>query len=147
MTGTNHILTGALVGLTVANPFIAVPAAFLSHFACDMVPHFGHDDSFMLTKKFKALLMIEATIMASILALVLLIQPANWHVVVFCGFAAFAPDLIWLRKFAELRRGGVFKPHWFERMSHDIQWFQRPVGAFVELFWFGAAVTLFLNIL
>ena len=32
MRATNHALTGAIIGLTVQNPWVALPAAFLSHF-------------------------------------------------------------------------------------------------------------------
>jgi hypothetical protein len=44
MTGFNHGMAGAVIALTVKQPVLAVPLAFLSHFATDMIPHFGLDE-------------------------------------------------------------------------------------------------------
>jgi hypothetical protein len=38
MTATNQVLTGAVLGMVLANPWVALPAAFLSHFVLDSVP-------------------------------------------------------------------------------------------------------------
>ena len=40
MTAPNHALTGALIGLTISNPALALPLAFLSHLVCDAIPHY-----------------------------------------------------------------------------------------------------------
>ena len=44
MTATNHALSGALIGLAVMQPILALPLAFVSHFMLDAVPHFGFDE-------------------------------------------------------------------------------------------------------
>ncbi len=60
MTATNHAVTGAIIGLTVANPVAAVVAALLSHFILDMIPHFGSDEDFISTMKFRVMLVVDA---------------------------------------------------------------------------------------
>jgi hypothetical protein len=40
VTAPNHALTGALIGLSVANPVLALPLAFVSHLLQDTVPHY-----------------------------------------------------------------------------------------------------------
>ena len=42
MTITNHLLAGSLIGLTVAQPALAIALAFASHFVMDALPHFGY---------------------------------------------------------------------------------------------------------
>lgn len=39
MLATSHIIAGAAVGKAVRRPWVALPIAFLSHFALDAVPH------------------------------------------------------------------------------------------------------------
>lgn len=39
MTATGHALIGALIAAKFHNPYLAIPLAFASHFAADMVPH------------------------------------------------------------------------------------------------------------
>jgi hypothetical protein len=62
MTATNHAVTGAVIGLLVGGPLIALPAAFLSHFVCDALPHSGNEDDphWIKRKLFKQLLVLDA---------------------------------------------------------------------------------------
>lgn len=39
MTATAHALIGASLAAKIANPYIGIPAAILSHFIADLVPH------------------------------------------------------------------------------------------------------------
>jgi hypothetical protein len=41
MLVTNHVLSGAVLGAAVRNPWIAFPLGFASHLALDTVPHWG----------------------------------------------------------------------------------------------------------
>ncbi|PIV00889.1 hypothetical protein COS54_02185 [Candidatus Shapirobacteria bacterium CG03_land_8_20_14_0_80_39_12] len=36
-----HSLTGAVIAYKIGNPALAFPLAFLSHFACDLLPHWN----------------------------------------------------------------------------------------------------------
>ena len=44
---TNHVLSGALVGLVAPSPATAFVAGVASHFALDSVPHWGDDSIFL----------------------------------------------------------------------------------------------------
>lgn len=43
MLYTPHFLAGAVIVKTVANPFLGLPLAFLSHFLLDLMPHNDFD--------------------------------------------------------------------------------------------------------
>jgi hypothetical protein len=47
MLVTNHVLSGALLGAAVRNPWLALPLGVASHFALDATPHWGqwNDDT------------------------------------------------------------------------------------------------------
>ncbi|HEU4489882.1 MAG TPA: hypothetical protein VFR74_03340 [Jiangellales bacterium] len=45
---TNHVLSGALVGLAVPGPASAAAGGFCSHFLLDAVPHFGVDEEHLM---------------------------------------------------------------------------------------------------
>lgn len=146
MTATNHALTGALIGLVVGNPLIALPAALLSHFVCDVIPHYGpdmDDATWLKSKQFKRFLSIDATLCVLLVAYLGVQRPAHWLLAAICAFLATSPDLLWLGKFLRLNKGNnQGSPNWFLRFARDIQWFQRPLGAVVEAAWFIAGIVL-----
>lgn len=39
MTATGHALVATLIVAKIHNPYISLPLAFVSHFVCDMIPH------------------------------------------------------------------------------------------------------------
>ncbi len=39
MTGTGHAVIGTVIAAKIGNPFLALPIAFLSHYAADAFPH------------------------------------------------------------------------------------------------------------
>src|SRR5512138_3405914 len=41
MLETPHVAIGAAIAAKIPNPFIAIPLAFASHFAMEMVPHWN----------------------------------------------------------------------------------------------------------
>jgi hypothetical protein len=41
MLVTNHVLSGAVIGAAVRNPWLAFPLGFASHLVLDSVPHWG----------------------------------------------------------------------------------------------------------
>jgi hypothetical protein len=54
MLVTNHVLSGAVIGAAVRNPWLAFPLGFASHLALDATPHwgkFGNHDFFMRVAK------------------------------------------------------------------------------------------------
>jgi hypothetical protein len=152
MTATNHALTGALIGLAVGQPLIAVPAAVVSHFICDAIPHFDFDTDIpekvkLKTKKFQNYLIAEAGLCTLIVILLAIFQPNHWVLAAVCAFAAASPDLLKINKYMKLRRGQPWKRSRFTKWTDDIQWFARPIGGVVEIAWFIACIALLLPFL
>lgn len=145
MTATNHALTGAIIGLTIQQPLLAIPLAFVSHFIMDALPHYGSnmpDTLLYKTKIFRNYLVAEAAICFLLVVLLASRQPLNWWLGSICAFIAAAPDLGSINHYVKLRYGKVWKPGIFARFAGGIQWFQRPIGWVVELAWAVSAVTV-----
>jgi trigger factor len=108
MTATNHALTGAAIGLLVGNPLIAIPLAIASHFICDIIPHFGSQDSsvsWIGSKPFKIYLVIDALICFALVVLLYASHPLHWQTAAVSAFAAASPDFFWIPMFLEARKG------------------------------------------
>jgi hypothetical protein len=142
MTATNHALTGALIGLTVHNPWVALPVAFLSHFICDMIPHFGPSRTWLTSRAFRYYLTIDALLCMLLVAFLFASGNPNWLLASFCAFLATSPDLLWIRKFIIGNRGKMFIASPLESLLAKIQWFEKPSGAFVEFAWLAGAITI-----
>lgn len=140
MTATNHAITGALIGLVVGNPIIAIPVAFASHFILDAIPHFGdveHNSEWVNSKAFKYMLLAEPVICFTIVLLLFIAHPAHWLTASFAAFFATSPDLFWIEGFIHAKRTGVWvwSKNPFLRFHDWIQWFQRPIGIVTEVAW------------
>jgi len=150
VTATNHALTGATIGLLVANPLIALPAALLSHFICDSLPHFGSSDPQLLQRRwFSQLLLIDAAVCMVLVGVLAFNHPFHWPLAAVCAFVATSPDLMWLKKYVRARR---HRPAITERslllsFHSQIQWFQRPIGSLVEVAWFAGLGTILVTLL
>jgi hypothetical protein len=142
MTATNHALTGAVIGLVIQNPLAAIPAALLSHLVCDAIPHFGGIKDWISQNSFVAYLVMEAFVCWLLVLLLFLTHPVDWWLAAVCAFVAASPDFISIRAFVAARRHKKFVPNALERFLKSIQWFERPIGALVEVAWFAAAATI-----
>ncbi|MDB5184568.1 MAG: hypothetical protein JWN38_376 [Candidatus Saccharibacteria bacterium] len=144
MTATNHAITGALIGLAVGNPWLAVPLAVASHFACDAIPHFAKGADTITSKWFVKLLAVEALLCFLLVVFLAVNRPEHWWVGAVCAFSAAAPDFMWINKFRRARKGQDFitNRNWLLRFHGRIQWFERPIGAVVEVVWAAAGLTL-----
>jgi hypothetical protein len=149
MTATNHAMTGALIGLVIGQPLIAIPAAVVSHFVCDALPHFragdtkeGFEDA-VKAPWFTKYLITEAFLCALIVLVLAAVRPENWLLAAVCAFAAAAPDFLWVPKYLQRRSEHEWQPNRFGRFAAGIQWFQKPIGALVEIAWFiGCAILI-----
>lgn len=149
MTATNHALTGALIGLIITQPAVAIPAALFSHYALDMIPHFGTglpEKKAFKTNLFRNYLIIEAFICFWIVLTLFLRQPAHWWLGAICAFVAAAPDLLSFNRFWTIRAGKPYKQGLYGRFASRIQWFERPIGAVIEVVWCAAALFLLAKI-
>ena len=133
MTGSNHVVAGALIGAVVVQPVVAVPVALASHFIMDALPHYGDNNkSTWLNRHFDYVLAVDATITLSFLITLLAIQPTNWVLMLACAVIAVLPDVVWLPHYLADMRGQT-KPHGrFARFSKWIQWGERPWGIYIE---------------
>ena len=145
MTATNHAVTGALIGLIVGQPLIALPAAFLSHFVCDAIPHFGNTKLTIWSTNFKRMLVVDAGLCVLLVLVLGFRHPVHWLLAAICAFLATSPDLLWIRKFTYgLKHHHQPRETKIDRLlgSEGIQWFQRPIGAVVEAAWLVAGISL-----
>lgn len=148
MTATNHALTGAVIGLVVGQPLIAVPAALASHFVCDALPHFWFslpDEVLLKRKFFPKYLTADAGLCVILVILLAIFQPQHWLLAAVCAFIATSPDLASINQYLKTRSGKSWRPGRYKRLADGIQWFQRPIGAVVEVTWFVAAVIILMS--
>lgn len=145
MTATNHALTGTAIGLIVGEPLLALPLALLSHYALDVIPHFGlGDEAVFKTGGFKIYLLTEAIVCFLIVLGVFIFRPENWLLAVTCAFLAAAPDLLSINRFQKVNAGKVWQAGWYTSFAKHIQWFERPIGAVVEVAWAAAMIIIIL---
>jgi hypothetical protein len=143
MTATNHVLTGMLIGASLSNPLFALPAAFVSHFILDSLPHYGDEYVGYNDFKFKFILGTDAYIALMCLLLVLMLNPANVLLILTCGVLAASPDLMWLPDFIAALRHQPKPVYGSLRKAHSVvQWYQRPKGLYIEAVWFVASFIL-----
>lgn len=147
MTATNHALTGAIIGLTISNPVVAVAVAFLSHFVLDAIPHFGVNEDFYTTKPFRIMLVVDTLLCVLLVAVLFRYHHTNWFIPSLTAFAATSPDLWSIRRFYYARIHRLYTPGYIARFASKIQWFERPIGAVVELGWAVGAITILAHIL
>jgi uncharacterized membrane protein len=141
MTATNHALTGACLGLLVGDPWIALPAAVISHFICDALPHFDRPagttpNKWFVSVTFHKILIADASCCILLVAWLAFYHPSHWLLAAICAFLATSPDLLWINRFLKARRGQPWRASAFAKFAERIQWFARPIGAVVEVTWF-----------
>ena len=148
MTAPNHALTGALIGLSVSNPALALPLAFLSHFVLDVIPHYDIaelDDAERLKSKqfFYEYILLGAGLCFVIVLVLALKRPEHWPLAALCAFVATSADLFWLPRYLYIRRTGKDRQlNPFLRFHNDIQWKTGPNLWWVEALWFVGSATL-----
>ncbi|HEY5152520.1 MAG TPA: hypothetical protein VII55_00950 [Candidatus Saccharimonadales bacterium] len=150
MTAVNHALTGTLIGLLVGQPLAAVPLAVGSHFVCDALPHFGTglpDNILLKTKAFRNYLFADAFLCFLLVCILALMRPEHWLLAAVCALAAASPDFLSINRYWKTRRGLKWKPGRYVKFASGIQWFERPIGAVVEIAWFIGAVVLLVPLL
>lgn len=98
MTATGHALVAALIAAKFNNPYIALPISFVSHFACDILPHW--DSGTHHREKTKKRLFYEsvADVLIGFVAAFLLYNfvtdTGNYILLFFAIIAAQLPDWI-----------------------------------------------------
>jgi hypothetical protein len=150
MRAINHALTGTIIGLTVSQPVIALPAALASHFICDMIPHHGSQEdnpAAIRSKLFRNTLYADAGLCLILVLTLAIVRPRDWLLAACCAFVAASPDLLFVKRYLLTIRHKTWKPSAVVKWAIDIQWFQRPIGAVVEIAWFAAALIILIPLL
>lgn len=149
MTAINHALTGAAIGLILGNPWVAVPVALLSHFACDALPHYGRTlegEDLLSSKGFRNYLIVDALLCIALVVILAISRPEHWLLAAACAFIATSPDTLWINRFIKARQGRSWTPSAYARFASVIQWFERPLGGVVEIAWFVALALIILPV-
>lgn len=86
---TNHVLSGALVGFAADSPGTAVGAGAVSHFALDLIPHFGVADEHLMR-----VAVPDGLIGLAAIAVIAARTPPEQRIRVLAGiFGACVPDM------------------------------------------------------
>ncbi len=133
MLGLNHTTTAVLIAVTVKQPQIAAPLAFISHFVLDVIPHHGNDMEFEHnSSKFWPKIALDATLSVAVYLAAVMIWPDLTAVITACFVAALAPDLLWPVAWRMKSRKGLL---WaFFKFHKGIQHESRG-GIWVEYAW------------
>jgi hypothetical protein len=152
MTATNHAITGAVMAVIVKQPWLAIPLAFLSHFAMDTIPHFGiaTKDVFARNKNrtFLKILISDCFAAAILLIIVpwLLHDNYQWWAIFLCMFACMSPDLVWgIHFYQEVKNKIELSKGWFSNFHKWVQWSETQKGAYVESIWFLAMILIVIS--
>jgi hypothetical protein len=142
VTAPNHALTGALIGLTVSNPALALPLAFLSHFVLDALPHYdppktSNADLFRTRRFVLEFIVMGAGLCFALVLLLAVVRPAHWILAAVCAFVATVPDLLWLPRFLSARRTGkdTIPQQAFFQFHDRIQRHTSPRLLWFEIVW------------
>jgi hypothetical protein len=142
MTTLNHAVTGAVIAVAVKKPLLAVPLALISHYICDVIPHFGiHEHDHALRNANRLFRVITALSVAGMFGLLIFTpflryQGVSWVTVMACIIAANVPDAVWIPNFIrQIKRGQEKAFGAFNRFHQAIQWYEKPLGLSVEALW------------
>jgi hypothetical protein len=129
MTGTTHTLIGATIAVALKEPLVVAPAALLSHFIGDALPHFGnHPKLIPYSRAFLVYLSAEALLCIIALGFAIALSPSDWFVISLGAAFATLPDFLW--PFV------TRSPSWaqpFYRFHTRIQWAERSYGWLYEI--------------
>ena len=121
MTATAHALIGASLATKIPNPLIGIPAAILSHFVVDLIPHW--DTSTDHKQKTRTRLIIEAVfdvLLGFALIFLFFRNSVNLPYLFVMVLAAQSPD--WLKAPSDMFGFNIPPFSWFDSLGHKLQW-------------------------
>lgn len=148
MTIINHVTTGALVAVAIDKPAIALPAALLSHFVLDAVPHWDYKFKNVFHKQ--AAIMIDMTLTLWLLVVLAASFHASARLIIAGGFLGILPDAVWLPEIVQGKPIPMNRKtplHYLRRLNAWFQWSESPNGKYVEIAWFIATLSLLVLVL
>lgn len=144
MTATTHALTGALIATLVRRPAYAIPLAFISHFICDALPHFGLRMHFGSPAMY-VWLVLDGIALVSIALFLARKKVKRQKLLAISAFAAMIPDLAWFYYGVRYTLSDTADMDILSRFHSHIQWAESPIGITVDLLWVGLAVWIILK--
>lgn len=142
MTAVNHVMTGAVIALAVKQPELAVVLAFISHYVCDVIPHFGIYEDNVLRRNASMFfrIVLGISLVGMIVALILIPNIAAGKVsaltIFVCMAVAILPDAAWVPQFFhEVRTKKTRLAGKYSAWHQKIQWFEQPIGLIIEGCW------------
>lgn len=147
MTATNHAATGAVIVMLVQYPLIALPLALISHFALDVLPHYGVPyDKRPQHQTFGRVLLVDVIMFPITAVMLMVVAGTFWWLVMIAMFLAISPDFVWVYRYWREKKGVILAQnpltHWHSR----IQWGERPWGWIIEMAWFVLIIGVVLQI-
>ncbi len=138
MTGINHALTGATVAAAINRPLLSLPAALLSHFIVDMIPHWNYGIKPHSRRQIVMLTDLSLSIALSIILATTV--NATPYIVFFGGLLGILPDFMWMNFFIKGKVDIVGRPksiiNRIRKFHLFIQWSETAWGIYVEAVWF-----------
>ncbi len=113
MIMTPHIAVGAAIGAMIANPVVAIPAALLSHYVLDSIPHW--QETLHPYRPHEGTYRRVAVDLLCASACVLLIahwHPLAWVSIIVCAAFALLPDIDSIIAVKPELNKGLAKLHW-----------------------------------
>ncbi len=138
MNTLNHSATGAIIAIAAANPVIALPLAFVSHFVLDALPHNGYPGGGgygeALEHRRRTFLTLAGYDLVGVALLAYLLFGQPWFVWA-AAFLAVSPDLKWPYRYWFFERKGNEPPEadWLTKFHKWVQWCERPWGILIEI--------------
>ena len=144
MLALNHALFGSIIAVTLKQPAIVVPAAAASHFALDVLPHFGNADSFgRFSKSYYRVIKADAIATIATGICIMALWPQMAIIIFLGGFSAVAPDLIWPLAIHTNSKSLLGK---YFRIHKAIQLSETRKGIIFEIVWLGVFVSALISI-
>ena len=149
MRAINHALAGAVIGTMITIPVVAIPVAFVSHFALDTFPHFGIDQKTDIKQPwFQKLLFLDVILCLALVGVLAVHHTNGWLLASVCAFVAASPDFASIPRFYRMKLHGNISRKTnssFIKFHDEIQ-NEKPSGAVIELLWLPAMVFLLVQL-
>ena len=148
-------MTGAVLALTVKNPYVAVPLSFVSHYLQDLIPHWDYGVSrqaakkaTFFTRKFNLTLLADFCLSLTLMVVLALLFPTHKWLIWACMIAAASPDLVWAyyRLYREHIKKQKPKYDPLSGLHRKMQRSQTTLGGLVEIAWFLVMGVIILNL-
>ncbi len=147
MTISNHFATGALIAYAIKQPYLAFPLAFGSHFALDVLPHYGVPKIKSLTGILTrpSFIAMETLDLLGIITIIILLK--NQPYLMLGGLIAASPHAVWFYRLLKHKSNAEAKQNPLTHFHARIQWGEREWGIVIEILYFVAIFSVFLKLL